>query len=85
MSNFDFFRNKVGFTFDLVCYLFLFSGRWKNDASGADTAIYAALAPHLKGLSRAYFLRPQDKPRWPSREARYFTKSFCSVMFVSMM
>lgn len=45
-------------------------GSLKNDFSGADTAIYAALNPKLKGMSRGYFLRPRDKPRWPSVTAR---------------
>ncbi|XP_045195322.1 WW domain-containing oxidoreductase-like [Mercenaria mercenaria] len=45
-------------------------GKLKHDADGAETTIYAALDPHLAGLSRGYFLRARDKPRWPSREAR---------------
>lgn len=45
-------------------------GQFKNDANGAETTLYAALDPNLKGLSRGYFLRPRDKPRWPSRDAR---------------
>jgi len=51
-------------------FRFCFSGRFKDDADGAETAVYASLDPNLKGLSRGYFLRPRDKPRWPSKEAR---------------
>lgn len=56
--------------FDHLIFVFL-PGKLKHDSDGAETAIYAALDPHIKGLSRGYFLAPRDKPRWPSKESRY--------------
>ena len=52
-------------------WYYFVTGSLKDDFTGADTAIYAALHPKLKGMSRGYLLRPRDKPRWPSRTARY--------------
>ena len=51
--------------------VYIILGKLKQDADGAETTVYAALDPHLAGLSRGYFLRARDKARFPSREARY--------------
>ena len=64
--------------------LYSFAGSFKHDFTGADTAIYAALDPKLKGMSRGYFLRPRDKPRWPSKIARYACNLFCRVEIIGI-
>ncbi|KAH3747905.1 WW domain-containing oxidoreductase-like [Dreissena polymorpha] len=57
-----------GFSCRLACLSLC--GKMKDDHNGADTVLYAALDPHLQGLSRGYFLRPHDKARFPSPQAR---------------
>lgn len=47
-----------------------YCGSLRQSGDGAETVLYAALDPNLKGMSRGYFLRPRDKARWPSRFAR---------------
>ncbi|KAL4233139.1 hypothetical protein ACF0H5_007824 [Mactra antiquata] len=61
-------HSEEGFSCRICCLKCC--GKLKHDSDGAETTIYAALDPHIKGLSRGYFLAPRDKPRWPSKEAR---------------